>query len=84
VKSQETEALDALVAQLEARVGRSAGSPDAIDATLAGRQRVSEVTRVADRQEMQQFRRALQDGMVQADTVNRALRLVNHLLQEVL
>lgn len=74
--------LDDLMDALDDKVAqqRETGGGDAIDAVLAGRGRATRVTSVREFEAVGAFRQALADGMVEADTANQLLRLLNELI----
>ena len=61
-----------------------AAAMDAIDLELHRPARTTAVQGLSDSAEMQAFRQALIDGLIRADTVNAALKLVNEVLTRIL
>jgi len=77
-----TAALDDLLKTLELKAAkrREDGRGDAIDVVLSSQPRTTRVASLRDAAEVKAFREALIDGLIQVDTANQLLQLVNALI----
>jgi hypothetical protein len=81
--TQATQILDELIGTLESRRTATAATSggDAIDKTLAGKPRSTQVRSLRSAPEVAAFREQMIDGLIRADTANAFLKLVGELVQ---